>query len=150
MRAVKNLSLSYRCDPRTLPKVKTTWAKAGLSYERSVVKALTKEFGAQVIHNPWYYFEDDNGPGYIALDVLLSYTSSLTVIECKLKYKVDALKKVKELYQPIVNLAENTTTVPLIITKHLTSDAPRPALSFTEAIAQQATLLHWPGKGSIV
>lgn len=152
MRRVRGLTLSQRCEPRGLPKPKAIVAKAGLAYEKKVLGAL-KGAGLNVEHNPWFYFEDANGPGYCIPDILVQCPKIPTrqiIVECKLTYKEEALEKLNKLYQPVVSLATKTWTIPLVVAKNIIPSAPIPAFSFLDAIDRDTALLQWRGKGNII
>ena len=144
-----------------MPRPSSAQARAGLAYERKAAKALSASGLGLVSHNPWFYYEDDNGPGNAIPDIVLNeLTRELTAIfgrvcivaECKLTYRPEAIVKLRQLYCPIVARATGrpiASIFPLVISKHLTSSAPVPAYTIAGALSQREPLLHWLGKGPI-
>lgn len=121
---------------------------AGLRYERKVVKALTNS-GCDIDHNPWYCYDGDR---YCCPDIVLYYLALDTaiIIEVKLTYTPEALKKLREVYVPVVSATIRQNKVyPLVIVKNL---APG-MLSHTnlkEALGSPWPIIQWRGTGRIV
>jgi len=110
----------------------------GLRYERRFQKSLQKaitETDFQIEFNPWFSYVDDiEGPNACSPDVLLHDPSGrfIIVIEVKYTWISSALPKLTDLYCPVVTKALNKSTVPLVVVKRLSPEAPKPLLDWRE------------------
>jgi hypothetical protein len=147
MRVAFDLKVAFPSISKYIPEPTSIHAKNGLRYERKVVKALSKAY--LLSHNPWYFFEDMNGPGHIVPDAIIEYQDQLIIIEIKLTYTAEAIFKLRNLYCPVISYATNKETLPLVITKNLTSASPNPAFNVSSALINPEPLLHWLGKGNL-
>lgn len=152
-RLIHGLMSAQRCvAPHDASRGSNRSAKIGLRYERLVWKALeaVSEF-AHVEHNPWFSFTDMNGFGSCCPDFLVWHQRyGIIIIEVKLTWVPEALPKLQELYMPVVGLALNTVTAPLVICRTLIPQAPKASFSVEDALRGESPLLHWLGHGRIV
>lgn len=119
-------------------------AKArGVRFERGVAKLLP---GA--LHNQWFHFVDNNGPGFCCPDLLFSFDGAdgpvLCVAECKLTDWSTADDQIHQLYLPILKWLWRGDILPVVVAKHLTplTDRRRLVTSWDEALASPTPILH--------
>ena len=119
-------------------------AAQGMAFERSVAKALPR-----ALHGQWFYFEDDNGPGYCSPDFILVVGGVPWVLECKLTFTPEAYAQLNGLYLPLVSKVFDTTARGLVVVKGLGRAPPKaPFLTLAGAMAQsEIPLLLWPAGG---
>jgi predicted AAA+ superfamily ATPase len=112
--------LAKRCERRVfINKGHTPAQKLGLRYENKVVKQLIKEFGpAMVEHNPWYNYQDETGFHACCPDILIHKPNLIFIIEVKYTMTPEAVRKLYEVYRPVIYLATNIKTRPIIIIKN--------------------------------
>jgi len=126
----------------------------GIRYEKRLTKELNlrlkgKDFTLE--HNPWFFYKlSDGTTGACSPDILLHDNElGLTwVIEVKYTWVPDAIKKLTELYCPVVELATSRITEPLVVVKRLTPDSPAPKLGLLTP--NTSKLFQWPENGPIV
>ena len=132
------------------PKGHTAAQKEGLRYERKVGKALEQALGpANVVHNPWFTFEDAAGQAYCCPDFIVTIGWAILVVEVKLSYVDEAILKLRKLYCPVVSFAFGELVQPLVVCRYLTPMAPRAEDNVEEAISLPIPLLHWSGLGPL-
>lgn len=163
MRIIHHLQTAYRTQPPFGKSRGNSLAtKAGLAYERKVVKEFSKLDGILSIeHNPWFGFADGSGGGLASPDLLAFHKSGiLYVVEVKLTWTTEAVSQLIDFYIPILGLLGNqhefckpnqccTGLIPLIITKNLTKDSPPAELKISSATQRAPSLLHWFGNGGL-
>jgi hypothetical protein len=140
-----------------MPKPTSPLAKLGLAYERKVVRALRESAPAGIFiePNPWYEYSDEAGTHVCSPDILIIDEGEGygIVAEVKLNWTPLAIQKLSELYCPIMNYFSQTSGIafkPLVITKNLTPESPRPQPRLTWAFNANVPLFHWPGLGSVL
>ena len=140
-------SLTKRIPPRVLPLPQSELQKAGLRYERKVVRALRSR-GFDLEHNPW--FEYWNGvccPDIIVYE--LSKTRAI-VIEVKNTYTPEALMKLHTVYCPVVAEVTKLITLPLVIIKNANSAGIEFQPTFYQTLDSPSPVYLWPGNGPII
>jgi hypothetical protein len=155
-RVINNLSMASRRSPLWVnPKGNSTAAKNGLRYERKVGKELAR-FVQQskflsLEHNPWFYFEDEEGPGACSPDFLVWAPSQQFVyaVEVKLTWTEQATTKYLNLYLPVLTVALGVKVFPIFICRNLTSTSPKPLHTLSSALDGELRPLHWPEIGRI-
>jgi len=149
-----------RTSPRftklPLARQHTAMQAAGRAFEKKVAQSLALLPGTiQYARNPWFVFEDQNGPGVCSPDDILWVDDYPPfVIEVKRTWVPEAAPKLQGLYVPIVLMALNVPCVlSLIVCKNLTSETPRDMLidRLKQAIDFNAgvPVLQWLGEGDI-
>ena len=125
-------------------KARPRGAKArGVRFEKGVAKLLP-----QALHNQWFHYVDNNGPGFCSPDILFSFDGpegrTLCVAECKLTDWSSADGQLQELYLPVLKWLWPGEILPVVVAKHLTplTDRRRLVTSWDEALATAAPILH--------
>ena len=150
MRTAGELRSVKRCAAQLVPKGRTPAQREGLRYERKVRDALRLALGdANVVHNPWFIFEDAEGSAYCCPDFIITLPYGIVVIEVKLSYVDEAIIKLRRLYCPVVAKAFGEAVTPLVICRHLTPLAPPAASALGPALSLGVPLMHWLGLGPL-
>lgn len=80
--------------------------RAGIRYERKVIKFLSKEFGDNFTPSQWFrYANFINAPRFCQVDGLIRLNNLLIVCEIKVNFSSDAWWQLRHLYEPVVKLA---------------------------------------------
>ena len=126
-------------------------SKLGLRYENRVYRQLTKleDRFNKITHNPWFEFEDINGPGVCSPDIVMMMGNLGIIVEVKLSWVEIALRKLNDLYVPVVSAALNARFTPLVVCRNLLPSSPPAAYTVRDALALPCPLLHWADIGSI-
>lgn len=136
-----------------VPKPSNFAARIGLRYERRIGKELALHIASEHIdrveHNPWFTFTDKYGSGNCCPDFIFWLQNVIVIVEVKLTWTEVAMRKLMELYCPVVATAFQCGVVPLVICRNLTLDAPAAKFSITDALSAELHLLHWPSIGHI-
>lgn len=141
--------------PQNLPRGRATSraaANLGLRYEKKVVLAISESITTPKIrleHNPWFRFVDSSRSGYASPDILLFCGSFMVIVEIKYTFTVEALRKVRRFYEPIVRGVYQLPAIPMIVARNLTPEAPKPNYTIHAALGETGHLLHWMGEGKI-
>lgn len=143
--------------PRPLPKPKTEIQKQGLRYEKRVIKQLKRHW--EVEHNPWFETQvQDDHPKFLCPDAIIWQQGQIIVLEVKLTYTPEALKKLKEKYVPAVEQTyEGSKVLPLVIAKNTPPIAGIPGenefrvfhQSLKEALGHFWPVYFWSGRGPL-
>lgn len=154
-RLAKGLTKAERTPARfASPKGSNPAAKLGLRYERKVGKELewhtSRGNFVRLEKNPWFSFYDEAGSATCSPDFLLHLDHGIVVVEVKLKWVPYALLKLEQLYCPVVSVALNKPTRPMIICHYLALGAPAGATSLREAILNPDRPLLWPQNGRMI
>lgn len=138
--------------PTNYPPAPTRGSRAvGLRYERAFAGALEALYPGTSDHNPWFYFEDANGPGYCQPDLLLAYGQDLFVIEAKLTDCEAGRLQLRELYLPVLRHVLGNRVFGLTVSRNLTVNTPEKLICESVDIAilsarnHQIPVLHWRG-----
>lgn len=125
---------------RTVMPAKNPWPAArqrgaralGLRFERKMAQALP-----QATHNPWFIFEDNNGPGYCSPDLIFEAAGVLWCAECKLTDWAEADFQLARLYLPVLRHIWRGPVRSLVVVKFLTplTPAPRRVATLDEALS---------------
>lgn len=144
-----------RIPPLPLPRPRTLWGLAGLRYERRLNLKLkhTLEPTHTLEHNPFFRFLDDRDIDHVCVpDFLILCPDLSLVIEAKLTYTPEALRKLREVYVPVLSLALNLEPKlkpkPLIITKNIVPGL-KPLFTLKEALLAPIPLIQWRGVGPV-
>jgi hypothetical protein len=120
----------------------------GLRYERRFRQELEKLFDSnpnlRVEYNPWFFYRRADGyTGACSPDILLhdDELGMTWVIEVKYTWVAEADSKLRDLYCPVVELALNRITEPLVVVKRLTPEAPMPRLGLL--LSSTSKLYQW-------
>lgn len=90
---------------RPMPRGSTEARRAGIRYEKKVLKALGKEFGSRLTASPTIHFFDEGGMRRIIPDALLYLGPlDLAILEIKISHRSDTWFQANELYRPVVRL----------------------------------------------
>ena len=111
IRKISGLSFAEICSP-IFPEAKPSPARAspgfaraaalGLRYERACFKRVKRWFReAEVLHNPWIRFRDENGKGFACPDIV-ALREAPVVFECKLSWNPIAVEQLELLYLPLL------------------------------------------------
>jgi len=153
IRAITGLTFAERTSPRPLPPPSSAAAKVGLQFERRVLRELAQHQNAGHIarleHNPWFAFNDANGPGLCSPDFLAQTAAGLTIIEVKLKWVEEAERKLRQLYAPVVAQIFGKKPSILVLCRRLADGAPAADVALSTALAKPSALLLWPSNGRI-
>lgn len=146
--------IAFRTPPRDLPKPGEEIQKAGLRYERRVIRALRAR-GFDLEHNPWFGWKNDKEESGICCPDVIVHELNLNralVVEIKLSATVLALEKVRDFYCPIVSSALFLKTLPLVITRSIAQMEKRetPIQTLWEAVDSDWPVYLWPGNGPIL
>jgi hypothetical protein len=89
---------------RTPTRLKGTSAqRAGIRYERNVIKFLTSEFAKDFTASQWFAWHDDHERlRYCQVDGLLRLNNLLVIVEIKVNFSSDAWWQLRKLYEPII------------------------------------------------
>ena len=122
---------------------------AGVRYERQAAKSLPS-----CLHNPWYHYQDDAGPGFCSPDLVAQQGSWVVVLECKLSNIEEAEIQLEKLYFPVLRVAYGRPTRGIVLVRHLNRQVDRRRITTTlqEALArppESMPILHWLGKGPL-
>lgn len=136
--------------PRNFPPLPTKGSRAvGIRYEQSLAKALA---GYDADHNPWFYFEDANGPGWCQPDILLADGTDLFILEAKLSDCEAGVRQLKELYLPVLRHVLGNRVYGITVSRYLTRKTDTKLVTDDLGIAMltarnhQIPILHWkPG-----
>lgn len=119
----------------------------GLRYESALAKALPS-----ALHNPWYRFEDANGPGWASPDILTKWQGQTVVLECKLTDYAEAETQLRDLYFPLLEHFYRMPVRGIVVVRSL-SARPNPSrvvCGLAEALAAPGIpIWHWLGRGPI-
>jgi hypothetical protein len=126
----------------------------GLSYEKRFAELAQKCLpGAR--HGQWYEYCADGQRGYCQPDVVVPFTGTMLVLECKLRNVEQALGQLVQLYMPILRTCYSREVRAIIVTRSL-SALPSGALvarNLLEAIqmskCDEIPVLHWLGRGPL-
>lgn len=160
-RQVYNLLYARRTHARPLPRANSIPSKLGISYEKSLFRALQKTCAKQNLYvefQAWFEFEDHWGPGLAAVDFLIEdkKRNLLIVAEAKLTYRPEAETKLRYLYMPVVEkaLGKSVSNLKaLVICKNLTSSLIGPSIDTLEGafhLKASVPTLQWLGRGPIL
>jgi hypothetical protein len=158
MRLVTGVIDSSRCPPRQMPKAANVHARRGLAYQKKVTKAMEevcKVANGKLEVEPWFRFQDLNGPGQCVPDLLLHVQNITLIIEVKLTFVQDAMTKLAGLYIPVIMDATKKTlgqVRPLIICKNITPLTTNLIDNVHSAVYNyqpSIPVLQWLGKGKI-
>ena len=152
--------------PRGLPRPTKPASLAGLRFERKLIAALRAE-SEDIEHNPWFAYRAAEGGtyptelsrgsssqiSYCSPDGILYrlYQGLAIVIEAKLTYTPEALRKLTEVYIPIVRSALKRPILdvqPLIIVRNLIPGV-KAHESLDSALGSNLPLLQWRGVGRV-
>ncbi len=156
--SLRNTKWARRIEKREMPKPKTEQQKAGLRYERNVVKALRNR-GLDLEHNPWFEYWSRwskksklGAIGHCCPDIVVYELSQnrAIVIEVKLTYTPEALSKLRTLYCPVVECVTGLKSVPLVIFKNSVNDKRVFIGDFYAAVNSAIPFYQWLGRGLIV
>lgn len=88
-----------------MPRGSTEARRAGIRYEKKVLKALGREYGSRLQPSPTIHFFDEGGMRRIIPDGLLYLGPlDLAILEIKISHRSDAWYQTQELYRPVVRL----------------------------------------------
>ena len=158
-RTVEGLRAAGRINPRGQGRASNNAAALGLRYERSIGKELRRLGNSdpdfiQLEHNPWFEFTDRYGNGQCSPDFIIHRRGTIIVAEIKLTYTPMALRKLTDLYIPVIHVAldghNDISLFPLVICKSLTPEAPHAAFRVADALYCDYPLLHWFGNGPLL
>ncbi len=136
-----------RIESRFVPLPTTESQKLGLRYEKKVVRALLAR-GCDLEHNPW--FGGDWGVCCPDVVVYELCKNRAIVIEVKLSYTPEALKKLVELYCPVVESAVGLRTFPLVICKNVSFGVNLSPKKLYEVLDRAWPIYQWLGRGVIL
>lgn len=133
--------------PKNFPPLPTRGSRGGgIRYEKALAAALA---AYDVDHNPWFYFEDANGPGYCQPDLILAQGVDLFVLEAKLTDCEAGRRQLKELYLPILRHLLGSRVYGITVSRYLTPESdPKSIVDSLEiailnARSNQIPVLHW-------
>lgn len=89
--------------------------KAGIRYERKVLKELGERFGPQFLPAQWMRFEDETGERWCQPDGILLREEGATIFEVKYTFISDAHYQLRQLYAPVVQRAYRPKRTNLIV-----------------------------------
>ena len=153
-RMTVNVEWAARSAP-AYPKPKPTnlAARAGLQYENRVDRELKRHLTlgnfTHVEHNPWFQFSDLYGVAACSPDFILLSERELTIVEVKLTWVDVAIRKLNDLYNPVISMALQRPVFPLLICRNLTRESPPAEATLSRALKSNYRLLHWPDTGHI-
>lgn len=137
-----------------VPKASNAASKLGLRYENRVAKELLRHEQrgnfTRVEHNPWFTFSDIYGTANCCPDFLLWSEAGLTIVEVKLTWVEVAIHKLNDLYTPVVSMALEQSTMPLVICRNSAPGAPKAEFTLGAAMASPYRLLQWPDTGHML
>jgi hypothetical protein len=119
---------AMRCSPQVLPGAKSEASARGLRFQRRASAALMRQaisIGADWEPEPWFGYEDDED-GYFRRavpDGIFTFGDRAVVIEMKLTFVPEAVRKLAKLYVPIVERTSRLRVRPLVLCRHLTPQA---------------------------
>lgn len=151
-RAVENLRRAWpvRCGPfpEVSPSRRMTKAqRAGIRYEKKVLKRLKESFGNELLVSPWFKFEDRHGTRYCQPDGVLYRETRPTVIEVKLSFTPHAWWQLRKLYEPVVRRAYLLQDIYLVVICKFYDPVihfPEPTRSLRVPSSRTASLVEWP------
>lgn len=90
--------------------------KAGIRYERKVLKELSAEFPGEFLPSQWFRF-DDGSPSirWCQVDGLRVAPSHVTIFEVKSSFCAEAGYQLRHLYLPVVRNVYPTLPVDLVV-----------------------------------
>ena len=144
---------------RTTTKRMTPSQAAGIRFEKKKVQprldVLAKSLGAKVEHNPWFQYNDENGPHACSPDSIFIFEDSVIVIEIKVTWIPVAISKLRNLYLPVVSrILRPERLGGIVLCKNLTPETPAPTLTqnLSSAIKMPFIIptLHWPLETAIL
>ena len=143
---------------RTTTKRMTPSQAAGIRFERKVgtrLEILAKSLGGMLEKNPWFQYNDENGPHACSPDFIFLFDGTVIVIEVKVTWIPIAISKLKNLYLPVVNRILHPEKLGgIVLCKNLTPETPAPTLTqnLSSAIKMPFIIptLHWPLETAIL
>jgi hypothetical protein len=157
-RRAKGLIGANQCAVPALyskPKGSNSFASAGLTYERRVLRELNfyvlRGYFTEVRKNPWFEFTDTEGSALCSPDGIIFYNDRLIVVEIKLNWTPVAAAKLTELYIPVVTRAftPEQPVIGLVICRNMVPGAPKPKTPLSKALTVSNSVLNWPSNGHI-
>jgi hypothetical protein len=117
-----------RAAPQPLPRPRSGASARGLRFQRRAAAALTRQadaIGARYEAEPWFtYVEaDGNAKRWAVPDGIFTFDDRAVVIEMKLTFVPEAVRKLAKLYVPLVERTSRLRVRPLVLCRHLTPQA---------------------------
>lgn len=138
---------------RTATKRLTPSQAAGIRFEKRVdlyLQVLAKSLEAKLEHNPWFQYNDLNGPHACSPDFILNFGDRVVVIEVKVTWLPSAISKLRNLYLPVVSRILRPTKIGgIVLCKNLTPEAPQPVQQLSLA-SKMIPTYHWPIETAIL
>ncbi len=111
------------------------------------MEELAPENNLEILHNPWFGYQDDHGLGYAQPDYLLRIPGRIYIFECKLTQNLQAVAQLKGLYAPLVNQYYKQPIVLIQIFKYINN---MNELSFITELKEakpngRVYTIHWLG-----
>lgn len=134
----------------TVSKKMTPSQAAGIRFEKKVgtyLEILARSLDAKLEKNPWFQYNDMNGPHACSPDFILNYSGLVIVIEVKVTWLPSASAKLKNLYIPIVSRILRPEKIGgIVLCRNLTPEAPQPIQTICSALHRLGTIpaYHWP------
>lgn len=122
-----------RAAPQPLPRPQSEASARGLRFQRRAARALARQaaaIGARYEAEPWFTYEEDGDAfhwrksrGYAVPDGIFTFGDQAVVIEMKLTFVPEAVRKLAKLYVPLVERTTSLRVRPLVLCRHLTPQA---------------------------